>query len=57
MYSTPRTVCRILGGSGGPRPSRVPTRKLPALCAPLSRYQANAVAPRLALPLAAPDQQ
>ena len=57
MYSTSRTVCRILGGSGGPQPSSVPTRKLPVLCAPLSRYQANAVAPRLALPPALPDQQ
>ena len=57
MYSTSRTVCRILGGSGGPRPLAVQTRKLPALCGPLSRYQANAAAPRLALPLALPDQQ
>jgi len=49
-------VCRLLGGSGWPSLiaiSAVPTRKLPALFAPISRTSADTVVPLLPLPLAA----
>ena len=46
-------VCRLLGGSGRPSLVAVPTRKLPALFAPISRTPANAVVPFLPLLLAA----
>lgn len=52
--NTPRhVVCRLLGGSGRPSLVAVPTRKLPALFAPISHVPANAVASLLPLPLAA----
>ena len=46
-------VCRLLGGSGRLSLVAVPTRKLPALLAPISRIPADAVVPLLPLPLAA----
>jgi hypothetical protein len=46
-------VCRLLGGSGRPSLVAVPTRKLPALFAPISRTSADTVVPLLPLPLAA----
>ena len=46
-------VCRLLGGSGRPSLVAVPTRKLPALFAPIRRIPADAVMPLLPLPLAA----
>ena len=50
-------VCRLLGGSGRPSLlqliSPVPTRKLPALFAPISRTPADTVIPLLPLPMAA----
>jgi hypothetical protein len=46
-------VCRLLGGSGRPQLVVVPTRKLPALCAPFSRTPVDAVVALLPLPLAA----
>jgi hypothetical protein len=55
MSSNPsrHVVCRLLGGSGRPLLVAVPTRKLPALLAPISRIPADAVVPLLPLPLAA----
>jgi len=46
-------VCRLLGGSGRPSLVAMPTRKLPALLAPISRTPADAAVPLLPLPLAA----
>ena len=46
-------VCRLLGGSGRPSLVAVPTRKLPALFAPISRIPADAFVTLLLLPLAA----
>ena len=49
-------VCRLLGGSGRPSLialSAVPTRKLPALFAPVSRTAVDRFVPLLPLPLAA----
>lgn len=46
-------VCRLLGGSGRPSLVAVPTRKLPALFAPINRTSADTVVPLLPLPLAA----
>ena len=52
-HVTCQVICRLLGGSGRPSLVAVPTRKLPALFAPISRTPANAVVPFLPLPLAA----
>jgi len=46
-------VCRLLGGSGRPQLIALPTRKLPALFAPVSLPPADTVVPLLAFPLAA----
>ena len=49
-------VCRLLGGSGRPSLVAVPTRKLPALFAPISRTPADSIVPSISLlplPLAA----
>ena len=46
-------VCRLLGGSGRPRPVGVPTRKLPALFVPFGCSPADAFVALLPLPLAA----
>jgi hypothetical protein len=46
-------VCRLLGSSGRPSLVAVPTRRLPALLAPISRTPADAAVPLLPLPLAA----
>ena len=49
-------VCRLLGGTGRPSLVAVPTRKLPALFAPISRTPADTVVRWLSLlplPLAA----
>ena len=50
-------VCRLLGGSGRPSPiallSAVPTRKLPALFAPIGGIPADTLVRLLPLPLAA----
>ena len=56
-YTSRHVVCRLLGGTGRPSLvaplSAVPTRKLPALFAPISRTPADTVVPLLPLPLAA----
>ena len=46
-------VCRLLGGSGRPSLVAVPTRKLPALFAPISRTPADTAVLIPPLPLAA----
>jgi hypothetical protein len=51
-----RVVCRLLGGSGRPMLVAVPTRRIPALFAPISRTPADTAVqllPLLPLPLAA----
>ncbi len=48
-----RVVCRLLGGSGRPSLVAVPTRKLPALFAPIIHSPAVTVVPLPPLPLAA----
>ena len=55
-YTSRHVVCRLLGGSGRPSLialSAVPTRKLPALFAPISRTPAATAVPLRPLPLAA----
>ena len=46
-------VCRLLGGSGRPSLVAVPTRKLPALFAPIIHTPDDTAVPLLQLPLAA----
>ena len=50
-HVTCQVICRLLGGSGRPSLVAVPTRKLPALFAPICRTPADAVARLLPLPL------
>ncbi len=46
-------VCRLLGGSGRPLLVAVPTRRLPALFAPIGGIPADTLVRLLPLPLAA----
>jgi hypothetical protein len=50
-HASVQVICRLLGGSGRPSLVAVPTRKLPALFAPMCRIPAGALVQSCPLPL------